>query len=200
MQSTSPALAQADQCSCGVERKPGSLAEEPTVREALLRMVIGMEGNRQAQENLFQEAWVYFWSREQQRPGQPPSWYLQGVKFFLQNLRTSGRSVDSPKRRGAQALFADRGPELGHWRDSFEFDDGIMSEVNAHDIFCLLVNRLEPTDQTILGALFEGAGICDIARTLHVPRGFVERHRLKIARLAVERGINPAPAGSARRR
>ena len=171
---------------------PGStFIDEPSVHKALERMVIRIEDNLQARQDLFQEACVYFWLREQQYPGQQLIWYLQGAEFFLLNLRTYGRSLDSSKRRGSQASFPDHCDEWEHWRDSFESDDGIMSEVNAHDIFCLLVDRLEPTDQTILGALFEGVGICDIAETLHVPRGFVVRHRLQIAKLAAELGINP---------
>ncbi len=167
------------------------MTDDPAVRAALYRMVIRMEGNPETQEDLFQEAWLYFWSSEQQYPEQWVGWHLQGAKFHLQNLRTSGRSLDSSKRRGTQASFPYHSDDCDNWRDSFESDDGIMSEINAHDIFRLLVDRLEQGEQTILGALFEGAGIGDIAETLHVPRGFVERHRLQIAKLAVRLGINP---------
>jgi hypothetical protein len=62
-----------------------------------------------------------------------------------------------------------------------------MSEVNAHDILCLLASRLEPTDQKILDALVDGLGICDIAEKLHVTHMFVVRHRCQIARLAINR-------------
>lgn len=178
----------------------GLLAEDPVVRAALHRIVVRMEGNPDTQEDLFQEAWVCFWSREQQYPGQALRWYLQGVKFYLQNLRASGRSLDSPKRRGAQATLPDHCNEWDHWRDRFGSDDGMMSEVNAHDILSLLVGRLVPADQVILRAMFEGLGISEIAATLHVPRGFVDRHRLRIAKRAAEVGINPVPAEPVRLR
>src|SRR5213592_4729533 len=41
------------------------LIDEPAVREALNRLVIRIERNHHTQEDLFQEAWVHFWSREQ---------------------------------------------------------------------------------------------------------------------------------------
>src|SRR6059036_1977526 len=157
MESTSPVITQCDCCSAGVEPEPGSLAVDPAIRAALHRIVIRMDGNPDTQEDLFQEAWLYFWSSEQHYSEQWVGWHLLGAKFHLQNLRTSGRSLDSSKRRGTQASFPDHSEDCDNWRDSFEFDDGIMSEINAHDIFRLLVDRLEPGEQTILAALFEGA-------------------------------------------
>src|SRR5437867_9566852 len=57
------------------------LTEDSTVQSALHRLVNTMEGNPHAREDLFQEAWVHFWSRVQEYPGQWLNWYLQGVKF-----------------------------------------------------------------------------------------------------------------------
>ena len=175
------------------------LTDEPAVRKALLRMVITLEENFHAREDLLQEALVYFCSRERQFPGQRLSWYLQSVRFYLQHLMTSGRSLDSPKRRGAQAAFSDNRDGWDEWRDSLELDEGIMSTVHAHDIFCVLVDRLEPIDQVILRAMLEGLCISKIAQALHRPRGFVERHRLRIVERAVTLGINPLPANPLRR-
>src|SRR5712691_7729390 len=124
-----------------VEQQQALLTDEPAVRKALHRMVITLEENFHAREDLLQEALVYFWSRERQYPGQRLSWYLQGVNFYLHHLKTSGRSLDSPKRRGAQADFADDCDGWDEWWDSFELDEGIMSAVNAHDIFSVLVDR-----------------------------------------------------------
>jgi DNA-binding NarL/FixJ family response regulator len=78
-------------------------------------------------------------------------------------------------------------------------DEGIMSEVNAHDILYLLAARLKPMDQKILGALVDGLGICEIAEELHASHMFVVRHRRQIAGLAVKLGINPPPAGRVHR-
>ena len=171
----------------------GSVSADPVVRRVLQGIINGMEVNPPARQDLLQEALAYLWSREKDYPAQRLAWYLRGVKFYLKDLRRSGRSVDSPKRRGAQSTSTDNSNRQD--RDSVEFDCGIMSEVNARDIFFLLVVRLKPRDQFILAALFEGLGVREIAYELHVPRGFVVRHRLKIARLAVDLGIFPASAG-----
>ena len=177
--------------SSSVEREQGLLTHEPAVRKALLQIVIALEYNFHAREDLLQEALLYFWSRERQCPGRTLSWYVQGVKLHLHNLRTSGRSLDSPKRRGAQAAFADNRDGWDQWRHISGFDEGIMSAVNAHDIFSLLLERLKPMDQTILGALVEGVEVRNIAAKLHVSRMFVIRHRRVIAKEASKLGINP---------
>ena len=114
------------------------------------------EENFHAREDLLQEALAYFWSSERQHPGQRLGWYLQSVNFYLHHLRTSGRSLDSPKRRRAQAAIADNGAGRDEWLDIFDFDQGIMSEVQARDIFSLLIDRLKPIDRVILGQLAEG--------------------------------------------
>ena len=106
-------------------------------------MVVRMEENPHAREDLLQEALIYLWSKERQYPGQRLSWYLQGVKFYLQHLRTSGRSLDSPRHRGARAVFASSRNGRDEWPDTLGFDEGIMSEVNAHDLFALLAERLK---------------------------------------------------------
>ena len=77
------------------------------------------------------------------------------------------------------------------WRDNLDIDEGIMSAVNADDIFSVLVDRLKPIDRTILVALAEGLEDRDIAEKLHVSHMFVIRHRRGIAKVAIKLGINP---------
>jgi len=180
--------------SGSVEQEQALLTDELPVRKALLHIVIALEDNFHAREDLLQEASVCFWSRTRQFPGKRLNWYLKGVKFYLQHLRTSGRSLDSPERRGAQALPADNCFGWDEWLDSLDLDKGIMSEVNAHDIFSLLVDRLGPIDGTILSALAEGIEDSDIAEKLHVSQMFVIRHRRVIAKLAIKLGIHPVAA------
>src|SRR6266545_6269300 len=170
------------------------LTDEPGVRKALLRMVITLEDNFHAREDLMQEALLYFWYRQRLYPGQRRSWYLQSVHFYLHHLKRSGRSLDSPKRRGAQAVLADNCDGWNEWRDSLELDDGIMSEVNAHEIIDLLLSRLEPPERKIFERLVEGLGERQIARTLHVSHMFVIRHRRGIAKVAIKLGISPLAA------
>ena len=52
-----------------------------------------------------------------------------------------------------------------------------MSEVQARDIFSLLIDRLKPIDRVILGQLAEGLRVCDIAEKLKVSHVFVVQHR-----------------------
>src|SRR5205809_6598386 len=131
------------------------LTDEPAVRKALLHIVIALEDNFHAREDLLQEAFLCFWSRTRQFPGKRLSWYLQNVNFYLHHLKTSGRSLDSPKRRGAQAAFADTSKGWDQWRDSLDVDEGIMSEVNAHEIIDLLSSRLKPPERKIFERLVE---------------------------------------------
>src|SRR6266516_1509431 len=116
--------------SSTVEHEHGLLTDEPTVRKALVQMVISLEGNFHTRQDLLQEASVCFWSRTRQFPGQRLYWYLQSVNFYLHHLRTSGRSLDSPKRCWAQAASADQ-CEWDDWLDTLEFNDDIMSEIQA---------------------------------------------------------------------
>ena len=169
------------------------LAEDPIIRAALQRMVMRMEGNPDTQEDLFQEAWVHLWSRQQQYPGRPPGWYLQGVRFHLNDLRNSGRSLDSPKRCGGRAFPDDR-ERQDEWLDTLDCDNGFLSAVTARDIFSLLVDRLSPRDRRILDKLAEGHGVRDIAGQLKISHQSVIRGRERIAALAIELGVVPPPA------
>ena len=116
-----------------------------------------------------------WWLREQQYPGQRLGWYLQGVKFYLNHLGKSGRSLDSPKRRAAQAAFQEHCDGI---------DEGMMSEIQARDIVSVLEDRLDPIDRIILGDLADGLAIRDIAEKLHRSHMFVVRHHHQIATLA----------------
>src|SRR5438445_9258184 len=100
------------------EQGQGLLTDKPAVRKALLRMVIRLEENFHTREDLLQEALVCFWARARQHPGQRLVWYLQSVNFYLHHLKTSGRSLDSPKHCGAQASFPDHCDQWDNWRDS----------------------------------------------------------------------------------
>jgi len=152
-------------------------------------MVIMLEENFHAREDLLQEAVVYFWLSERERPGQRLSWYLQSVNFYLHHLRTSGRSLDSPRHRGAQEAFADNCDGRDECWDSLEFDEGIMSAVNAHDICSLLVDPLKPIDRTVFSALAEGLAVSDIAARLKISHQSVIRRRERIAALAMKLGV-----------
>ena len=189
-------MTQSYDCSGGVETEPGSLSDEPSVRAALHRMVLRMEGNPHTREDLLQQALVHLWCQEREHPGQRLSWYLQGVSFHLHHLRASGSSLDSPKHRGAQAAFAELSEAWDQWSERLHFDEGIMSEVNAHDIVLLLSARLKPREQSILGWLADGLGTSEIANLLHISHQAVNQDRRNIASVAIKIGIVPHHAHS----
>jgi DNA-binding NarL/FixJ family response regulator len=183
--------------SNSADPKQGPWIEDPTVVKALHRMISRMEENLQTRKDLLQEALVHFWLTERQSPGQQLGWYLRGVRFHLHHWKTSGRSLDSPKRLRTQTAFAGNCDSRDHWFDTSEHDDGIMSEINARDVLSLLLCRLTPIDQTILIALVDGEGVCDIAKKLNVSHVLVTRHRCRIARLAIKLGVTSVHAGVA---
>jgi len=167
------------------------LIDLPAVRKELVRIVTSLEDNYHTRQDLLQQASVYLCSKAQQCPGRAHSWYLQGAKFHLQNLRKSGRSLDSSKRRTAQASIPDHCDEWDNWRDSLEFEEGFLSAVAARDIFSVLVDRLRPSDQRILCELAGGQGVGDIAGKLETSHQSVKRSRDWIAALAVKLGVVP---------
>ena len=199
-------MSPSDQCagsamqhqSSSAVQEHGLLTDKPAVRKALLGMITTLEKNFHAREDLLQEALVYLWLSEQQHPGQRRSWYLQSVNFYLHHIKASGRSLDSPKRRGAQAAFADNCDGPHDSLDSLDFDEGIMSEVNAHEIIDLLLSRLEPPERKVFVRLVQGLGPRQIARALHVSHQVVIRHRRKIAMIARTLGIVPVRVSSKR--
>ena len=155
-----------------------------------------MELNPQTREDLLQEALAYLRSREQHHPEQRIAWYLRGVKFHLKDIRGLGRSLDSAKRHAAQTKLPAERDAWDRSPDTVALDEGIMSEIFARDIFCVLLGQLQPKDQAILGGLAGGLGVGEIAEMLHVSEMFVVRHRRQIAKLAIRLGISPGSAGT----
>jgi DNA-directed RNA polymerase specialized sigma24 family protein len=171
------------------------LIAEQTVQRILGRMVAKMEDNHHLREDMMQEALLHLWSEEGRNPGQTRSWYLQNVQFHLTHLKMSGRSVDSVKHREAQVSLPGDHDSTQKWPGTLQFDEGIMSEVNSHDIVSLLKDRLDGVNLVILDALVNGFGVCEIAEQLGASDAFVSRHRRKIASLLVKLGIVQFPAG-----
>ncbi len=139
-----------------------------------------------------QEALVHLWLLEARRPGQRESWYLQSCKFHLQNYVSSGRSVDSPKRRAGKIGYED---DESRYDRAFESsrDSLVFTLVSARDIFLMLSCRLTPFEQAILGHLSEGLGAREIAERLEVTHPTVIKYRRKIAAMAIRLGIPPLP-------
>jgi DNA-directed RNA polymerase specialized sigma24 family protein len=195
MKPTSPGLTGSG-ALCGLAETEQGILSDPAVGKALRRIINKTELCPQGRKDLLQEALVYLWSREEQHPGQQLAWYLRAVKFYLKDIRRSGRSVDSPKRRGAQVGFSNQWLEHAASAGGLRSDDGIHSEINARDTFCLLAGRLGRMDRIILGLLANGLGIRDIAYMLGLSHTFVVRHRRRIAKLATTLEIGPRPGAS----
>jgi len=90
-----------------LDPKGGQMVDEPTTHKALWRMVMTLEQNFHTRQDLLQEALIHFWLLERHHPSQRLGWYLRGVRFYLQHLRNSGCSLDSPRHSGARTEFAD---------------------------------------------------------------------------------------------
>ncbi len=168
------------------------LIDDARTRELLSRVVFRLSSDPTVRQDLMQEALVHLWLLEARRPGQRESWYLQSCKFHLRNFISSGRSVDSPKRRAGKVAYGDG--ENRHDR-AFESsrDDVVFTLVSARDIFLMLSCRLTPFEQAVLGHLAEGLGAREIAERLEVTHPTVIKYRRKIAAMAIRLGIPPLP-------
>jgi DNA-directed RNA polymerase specialized sigma24 family protein len=158
-------------------------AVDPSMQEALGRVVQSTTSNPTLQDDLLQEALVHVWRIEARRPGQTRSWYLQSCKFHLRHYLNSGRSIDSPKRRAGQLSFS--GDLQGHEELLNQIDSGesILGCVSTHDILSLLSRHLLPPEKAVLACLAEGLGTREIGRKLKVSHTSVIQQRRKIAAL-----------------
>jgi DNA-directed RNA polymerase specialized sigma24 family protein len=155
--------------------------DDPSMVNSLKGLVARLTWNPVLEPDLLQEALIHLWLTETRRPGQTPSWYLQSCKFHLQHYLSSGRSVDSAKRRGQQvdlniALEAEsEGIRL------MELEDSLLNEVSARDLISFLSPHLSNDGRAVLNCLSEGLGPREIGRRLKMSHSMVVRHRCRIA-------------------
>jgi DNA-directed RNA polymerase specialized sigma24 family protein len=184
----------------GAEQGSNSpLIDNPIVSAALRRMILRMEKDFHAREDLLQEALVHLWLAEQQRPGQRVGWYLRSAKLHLQHVINRGRSVDSPKHRAAMMALTAVFEGSDDGLESTELDEGFMPEVNARDILSLMAERLGKMDRSILYGLADGLGPREIAKGVQVSHVSVVQHRRKIASVAIKLGVEPPLPGRSQR-
>lgn len=168
----------------------------------LLRQIVcGMTRDRALREDLLQEALVHLWQQEAAQPGQRSGWYLQSCRFFLQNLLRHGRSIDSHGRRyqgvpwfDGDGDSSDEAPEANVLVAEAGAEGSLSSQVGARDIVQSLSRCLTVGESATLARLADGQRPCDIARALGVSHTCVNRHRVKIAALAIKLGIDPLPS------
>src|ERR1051325_11574088 len=112
---------------------------DPSMVNSLKALATRLTGNHSLQQDLLQEALRHLWLIETRRSGQTTSWYLQSCKFHLLHYLSSGRSVDSAKRRAQQVQF-----QTGLQAEDSEenhilgMEDLLLSEVSARDLIGLL--------------------------------------------------------------
>jgi DNA-directed RNA polymerase specialized sigma24 family protein len=160
--------------------------DEPSMKEPVLRLIRRMTQNFALGQDLLQEALIHLWLTETRRPHQTKSWYLQSAKFHLQHYLTSGRSVDSTKRRWGRLHCEDDFERPEEFPELVDPDDSVISQVTAWDIISLLSARLSPHEKAVLDGLADGLGVREIGRRLDMSHTMVIKHRAKIASLLVK--------------
>ena len=155
---------------------------DPSVVNSLKGLVTCLTWNPSLQQDLLQEALIHLWLIETRQSGQTPSWYLQSCRFYLQHYLSSGRSVDSAKRRGRQVELKDA-PEADETEEirTGNAEDLVFSEVSARDLVGLLSQHLSNDERAVLDCLAQGLGPREIGRRLKMSHTMALRHRCKIA-------------------
>jgi len=156
--------------------------DDPSILKSLKRLVTRLTWNHSLQQDLLQEALIHLWLIETRRSGQTASWFLQSCRFHLQHYLSSGRSVDSSKRRRGQ-VEAKNPFEAEETEDIqiYKSEDSVLSEVSARDIVGLLSHHLSNDEKAVLNCLTEGLGPREIGRKLKMSHTMAVRHRSKIA-------------------
>ena len=140
-------------------------------------------------DDLMQEGLIHLWQSEQERPGQSPSWYLQGCRFRLQHYLHAGRSLDSNKRRCNRV---DLSSDDRHTTQTF---DKIQVELDPHhftsarDLLHAIAGSLKPKERAVLECLADGLSVTEIARRLGLSCPTVAKYRRRIAQIATRLGM-----------
>jgi len=153
------------------------------IRESLERLIRNLTSDTALHEDLLQEAMVHLWLTGDRRPGQTPSWYLQSCKFHLQHYLTSGRSVDSGKRRSGQVQFAVDSEDADGLPERGDEGNSVVTSVSARELLALLAQMLSAPENAVLACLADGLGTREIGRELNISHTMVIKHRRKIAGL-----------------
>ena len=155
-----------------------------SIVNSLRGLITRLTGNHSLQQDLLQEALIHLWLIETRRPGQTNSWYLQSCRFHLQHYMSSGRSVDSAKRRAGQVEMAES-PEIEE-TEIAEPQDSLLSEVCSRDILGMLSEHLSHHERAVLKCLAEGLGPREIGRRLRISHTMAIKHRCKIAEVLTQ--------------
>ena len=152
--------------------------------ERLSKIVARLTSQPDLREDLMQEALIHLWQVQEQQPGQSESWYLQSCRYHLQHLLVAGRSVDSLKRRAANAQVSRYGPDepsLFAIEEAIESAEPMLADISVRDMIAATSRRLSPREQAVLRCLVEGYRTGEIARHLKLSHPTVVKSRRKIA-------------------
>src|SRR6266498_3709358 len=171
---------------------------QASTRKKLGKVVNRMTEDPFLREDLMQEAIIHFWKMENQKPGQTLSWYLQSCSFHMRHCLTSGRSVDSRKRRAFRIEL----PEDEELRDLLlrpMAENPVVAQVAAREIVQLLSRHMSLRERAVLQCLVQGlVGPREIARRLNLSHPTIIKCRRRIAALAIRLGIEPWSAARVR--
>jgi DNA-directed RNA polymerase specialized sigma24 family protein len=168
------------------------LYEDPEARLSVRKIVHRVCRDPALREDLMQEALIWLWLTEEQRPGQTPSWYLQGCHFHLLNHLSAGRSLDARKRQRWRVSFPANGGGEADF-DRWEAQTAIWPQPSARELITVLAEWLTPAEKVTLDQLAEGYGAREIARKLGVTHQAVVKRRQRIAALARRFGLESRP-------
>src|SRR5438093_10752357 len=132
------------------------LVDEPKIKESIGRLVQNLASNPTLWDDLRQEALIHLWLIEIHRPGQTRSWYLQSCKFHLQHYLSSGRSVDSGKRRTGQLQFAHDSEDGEGFPEQADSGNSVVTWVSARELISLLSRNLSAREKAVLDCLADG--------------------------------------------
>ena len=159
------------------------LVDDPLMREQLTRLAQSICSQRALCDDLLQEALIHLWITEARHAGQTSSWYLQSCKFHLLHYLSSGRSIDSLKRRDGQLRIESEAPLESLEQEWHEPGESVLSLVCASELMALLSSQLLPNEKAVLDCLADGLGPREIGRRLNISHTMVIKHRCKIASL-----------------
>ena len=170
--------------------------EQRRTRGLLRGLVRRLTTDPALEDDLIQEAIIHLWLREKERPGQRPSWYIQGCRLYLQNYLRKGRSVDGGNRRFSVSL-----PMLGEQHENLEphTDDSLLSLVCARDVVRELSKWLTPLEKQVLNLSHEGLSLREIGERLNLSHTSIIRRQHNIASLARRLGFEAPRAAKLRR-
>jgi DNA-directed RNA polymerase specialized sigma24 family protein len=169
------------------------LADSPGI-QARVCWIVRSLGPSDWADDLAQEALIHLWRLEEERPGESEHWYLQGCRFHLQNQLHRGRSVDSRKRVRAQVPNGNESEDENSVLDGLCPAQSCWEEISVNDFIEVIGKGLSGVEQATLRCMAEGLSGRETAKRLGVSHSLANRHRNRIAALALSLGFGPVGA------